>query len=32
VEIDQAVKKIKSEVQKIRDSSPIWEMYREGLI
>src|SRR5690606_8680406 len=32
VEIDQAVEKIKSEVQKIRDSSPIWEMYREGLI
>lgn len=31
-EIDQAVEKIKREVKKIRDSSPIWEMYQEGLI
>ena len=32
LEIDEAVEMIKREVKKIRDNSPIWEMYREGLI
>jgi cysteine desulfurase len=32
IELDQAIVDVKAAVQKIRETSPVWQMYKEGLL